>query len=712
MIRHFRRTGLALGFVCLAACSGGGGGTSGGSNASSSPPPPPSNIAPNLSVDSAFDIDEGRFFVGEFSASDPEGAVVSFALGGDDASFFRLDTGSIVATGSFDFEAPQDANGDSIYQLSLEASDGVQSVVQDFSVSVLDIPRDGFVRILNAQNLVSAGDFDGDGFDELLVRPIREPGVVLTVAGILLPGQATVAESPTSFDATAPAPGAGVIEGRVTFDMDYDVGAPFNSPLVGGTYMSATGARKYAGMVAANLITGNLFPADATMLFPDTFDARNAGPDINLSSDALPAGLRSTRDPVIGVLGAFLPVGDMDGDGYSEVIQDRHTQIPGPIGSVEQFTVMSGKAIRDGSSGGLFATVSDLAAQALTITHGPDRYNADGIAYDQWPYREPGTADVDNDGFDDFVEIVGLRGAAPYVPYTDTPTEGYEISVYSGRRLMDRLNGEFAAESFSAPDVFRIITTDEIGAPNIAGVGDVDGDGFADILVRMFNGSFGNDHDRFEVYLVSGAALTSAADGMITIGLETVPGVSGFNMSIFAGGVDDAFITSDIIGDEGSDVVLSLHYLSPSEETTTATAIVLSGQIFAGGFPARIDLTGGPYSPPDEALADLPDGSFVRIDSPSFKGTVVENAGVKTHYGYCAFSAWGGNTSTGGISIGDIDGDDQQELALVYFTDDQMYGIDPTKPETRTTDVFLLNSRVLESARLAGQSINLGASFD
>ncbi|MBU1289283.1 MAG: cadherin repeat domain-containing protein [Alphaproteobacteria bacterium] len=663
-------------------------------------------------MQSAYEIDEGRYFTAEFSASDPEGGAVSVTLSGDDSSFFRLDAGSIVANASFDFDAPQDADGDSIYELSLEASDGVQSVVQDFSVSVLDIPRDGVVRILNAQNLVSAGDFDGDGLDELLVRPIREPGVVLTVAGILLPGQAMVAESSTSFDATAPASDAGAIEGRVTFRMDYDVGAPFNPPLVGGTYMSATGARKYAGMVAANLKTGDWLPADATMLFPDTFDVRNSGPDINLSIDALPAGLRSTRDPAIGVLGAFLPVGDMDGDGYSEVIQDRHTQIPGPFGSVEQFTLMSGKTIRDGSSGGLFATVSDVTAQVLTITHGTARYNASGSAYDQWPYREPGTADVDSDGFDDFIEIVGLRGSAPYDPYTDTPVEGYEISVYSGRRLMDRPNGKFAAESFSAPDVFRIITTDEIGTPNIAGIGDVDGDGFADILIRMFNGGFGNDHDRFEAYLVSGAALTSAADGTITIGLETVPGVTGFNMSLFAGGVDDAFITSDIIGDEGSDVVLSLHYLSPTDKTTTATAIVLSGQLFAGGFPARIDLTGGPYSPPDAVLADLPDGSFVRIDSPPFQGTVVEGASGDTFYGYGAFSSWGGSTSTGGISIGDIDGDDRQELALVYFTDDQMYGIDPTKPEIRTTDVFILNSRVLESARLAGESINLGASFD
>lgn len=710
MNRYFRRTSFVLCAVGLTACSGGGG-TSGGSQ-SASPPLPPPNNPPTLSVESALEVDEGRLFTAEIVTSDPEGEAVAVSLSGDDSSFFRLESGLLIANEAFDFDAPQDADGDSIYQLSLEASDGVQSVVQDFGVSVLDIPRDGLVRILHVQNLVSAGDLTGDGLDELLVQPIRVPGGPLYIAGVVLPRAATFAESPTVFDATAPAGSAGAIEERVMFHTDFPVGPPFNSPLVSGTFMSATGPRKYAGMVTTHLTSDAWKPIDTTLIFPDTFDFRNVNSDINLSTDVLPAGLRTTRDQGARVLGAFIPVGDLNGDGYSDVIQTWRDRQPAPADSVEQLTLVSGKTVRDGSSDDLFVTVTDLAVQAVTLLYGRDDYNADDFAVHQWPYREPGTADVDRDGFDDLVQVTGLRGATPYDPLLDTLPEGHEISVYSGRRLMDRLDGEFAAESFSSPDVFRIITTSDIGTPIVAGIGDVNSDGFADILIRMLNGSFGNDHDRFEAYLVSGAALTSATDGTITIGLETVQGVSGFNMSLYAGGVDDAFIASDIIGDEGSDVVLSLHYRSPSEGTTTATAIVLSGQLFAGGFPARFDLTGGPDSPPDVALADLPDGSFVTIDSPSFKQTVVENAGANTNYGYGAFSAWGGNTSSGGISIGDIDGDDRQELALVYFTDDQMYGIDPTKPETRTTDLFLLNSRVLESARLAGESINLEASFD
>ncbi len=49
---------------------------------------------------------------------------------------------------AFDFENPQDANLDNIYQITLSVTDGVDTVTKDFSATVLDQP------------LVVASDFD------------------------------------------------------------------------------------------------------------------------------------------------------------------------------------------------------------------------------------------------------------------------------------------------------------------------------------------------------------------------------------------------------------------------------------------------------------------------------------------------------------------------------------------------------------------------
>jgi len=75
----------------------------------------------------------------------------------------------------------------------------------------------------------------------------------------------------------------------VTFDMDYDVGAPIQfALLVGGNLYVPRPGPEICRMVAANLITGTCFRRNATMLFPDTFpDARN---EVRISTfEAMPA---------------------------------------------------------------------------------------------------------------------------------------------------------------------------------------------------------------------------------------------------------------------------------------------------------------------------------------------------------------------------------------------------------------------------------------
>lgn len=112
------------------------------------------------------------------AATDPEGEAVTYSLGGADAAQFTIDTatGEVRFVNSPDFENPQDANGDNVYEIEVTASDGttteglpvtitVTNDSQEFAPSITSSAaitvaenNDG----LNAFATVTATDGDGD----------------------------------------------------------------------------------------------------------------------------------------------------------------------------------------------------------------------------------------------------------------------------------------------------------------------------------------------------------------------------------------------------------------------------------------------------------------------------------------------------------------------------------------------------------------------
>lgn len=76
------------------------------------------------------------------SAFDPEGASVSYSVSGADAALFDINasTGVLSFKVAPDFESPQDADGNNVYQVVVSASDGSVSRNQNLSVTVLDMP--------------------------------------------------------------------------------------------------------------------------------------------------------------------------------------------------------------------------------------------------------------------------------------------------------------------------------------------------------------------------------------------------------------------------------------------------------------------------------------------------------------------------------------------------------------------------------------------
>ncbi|MDR9440413.1 MAG: DUF4214 domain-containing protein [Halomonas sp.] len=118
------------------------------------------NEAPVLSAITDQAVDESSpagTVVITAAASDPDGDLLTFSLGGDDADAFTVDaaSGEIGLGFSPDFEAPADADGDNRYDLALTATDsGGASDTQSFTVEVLDVAENSFAGAILPPALV------------------------------------------------------------------------------------------------------------------------------------------------------------------------------------------------------------------------------------------------------------------------------------------------------------------------------------------------------------------------------------------------------------------------------------------------------------------------------------------------------------------------------------------------------------------------------
>ncbi|MXP27196.1 tandem-95 repeat protein, partial [Altererythrobacter indicus] len=131
------------------------------------------NEAPTLSSSPTITLLEGRAQVGSVSASDSDGDPLTYAIaGGADGTLFTIDpeSGALAFQDVPDFETPNDADGDNIYELLVSVSDGVETVLQSVTVTITDkneapvITSDADVTIVeNRSEVMSIDALDGDG---------------------------------------------------------------------------------------------------------------------------------------------------------------------------------------------------------------------------------------------------------------------------------------------------------------------------------------------------------------------------------------------------------------------------------------------------------------------------------------------------------------------------------------------------------------------
>ena len=120
------------------------------------------------------------------AATDAEGDALKYSLSGTDASVFTVDanTGEVRFRVAPDFENPADDDEDNVYDITVTASDGESSTNLAVAITVTDVNEialsmldgaDGFALTGidrgddSGGSVSSAGDVNGDGYDDLII---------------------------------------------------------------------------------------------------------------------------------------------------------------------------------------------------------------------------------------------------------------------------------------------------------------------------------------------------------------------------------------------------------------------------------------------------------------------------------------------------------------------------------------------------------------
>jgi len=113
----------------------------------------PANSVPtftNVRADAVICVDENQTFVIDLAAHDADGDALTYEIaGGADAGAFEIDaeTGELTFVAGPDYEAPTDANGNNVYNVTVKVSDGQGGeTITPLHVKVKDVAENGWIK--------------------------------------------------------------------------------------------------------------------------------------------------------------------------------------------------------------------------------------------------------------------------------------------------------------------------------------------------------------------------------------------------------------------------------------------------------------------------------------------------------------------------------------------------------------------------------------
>lgn len=276
--------------------------------------------------------------------------------------------------------------------------------------------------------------------------------------------------------------------------------------------------------------------------------------------------------------------GDINGDGFADLIIGAPYGYDGGINAGEAYLVFGGSAPFGSAVGG--RQVLDLSGLSLSegfVIQGDSDFDLTGFSVSS-------AGDVNNDGYDDvilgalFGGNTGSFGTAPgeaFVLFGGLGTFGTDVS---GRQTID-LSTLSAVQGF----IIQGDSVSDYAGVSVSSAGDINGDGFSDILVGAYGGDDGGA-GAGEAYIIFGsnAGFGSSVSGRQVVDLSGLSASEGFIIQGDAEGDNAGYSVTDlgdINGDSIDDFAVSARFGDDGGTNSGETYVIFGSQT---GFGADV----------------------------------------------------------------------------------------------------------------------------
>ncbi|MEM9357080.1 MAG: Ig-like domain-containing protein, partial [Pseudomonadota bacterium] len=544
--------------------------------------PPPVNTAPVLDA-ATLALDEGQTNAGTITATDADGDALTFALTANadtDNALFAIDaaTGALSFLTPPDFESAQDANGDNVYVVEVQADDGNGGIASgQFNVTVNDV-GEAVLQISGAAPFDFGGINAGTNSNAVfMVNNVGDGAAASIQIGqldfpFLIPGG-------TIFDADTLDAGAAA---SLTVQFAPDSAGNFSDDL----------ELSYFGGVSNQFLTRELLGEGIVLNAPPVaVDDSGFGDEDTaiqgnvLANDSDPDGnpltARLINDVSSGVLtldadGSFnyTPESDFSGtDSFSYVVND------GSDNSAEATVTLNVEAVADvptltASLGAPFFEVGTPVALNIA-TDVTDLDGSEAITevrvsgLPEGAMLSAGSVQADGSVVLTSDELAGLT-------LTVNPVPAFDVSLeLSG---LDGTNG------------FQIngIAADDQSGYSVSDAGDVNGDGIDDVIIGARFADPGGNLSAGQSYVVFGSQAGFAPE----LDLSSLDGTNGFQINGIDADDQSGISVSgagDVNGDGIDDVIVGAWFADPNGLPSAGESYVVFGS--GTGFDASFDLS-------------------------------------------------------------------------------------------------------------------------